>query len=219
VSEHNVLDAVPLYAIDALDPDEAAAVEAHTDTCGECRDTLAAEQELAAELALIADPLIPDPALRQRILAAAAAIPQAVPLAAHARRRRPLRRRRRLELNRVIANEQRFLDGFAGPVGSFVPLVAAKRSVKGSAQVYVSADGGTVGLVAAGLADPGSNVYQLWLLAGGQPVPVEAFRPDAHGQALVTVRRRLRSADAFAISLERTPNPPSPLGPILLRSA
>lgn len=212
-------DAAVLHALGALEPDEAVALEEHVAACLECRRELESSRETAGNLALLADPVAPGKALRQKILAAAAGLPQAIPLVGERSRHRPLRRRRRREATRALASERRFLDELVGPVRSYVPLVAARRGVRARAHLYLAAEDRAAGLVVAGLPDPGEGVYQLWLIAGGQPVPVEAFRPDATGQALVPLRRRLRAAEGFAISLEHTPNPPSPLGPIMLRSA
>jgi hypothetical protein len=214
-------DAMLLLSLDALDGQEAAAASRHAEACPDCRRVLAAGRETAAGLALAATPVAPDPALRRRILEAAAAVPQAIPLVADPRRegrvRRSLHRRRRQPGTAV--RQERFLDALGVPIRSVVALRPTGRGTRASAQVYVSVAGQPVGLAATGLPDPGTGVYQLWLLTGGRPAPVHAFRPDGGGQALVPFRHPLRPADGFAISLEAAPGLPAPRGPVLLASA
>jgi anti-sigma-K factor RskA len=59
------------YALDALDPAERDAYEEHLARCAECREAVAAFQDVAADLAYEADAPPPPPALRDRILAEA----------------------------------------------------------------------------------------------------------------------------------------------------
>jgi anti-sigma-K factor RskA len=59
------------YALDALDPAERDAYEQHLARCAECREAVAAFQDVAADLAYEADAPPPPPALRDRILAEA----------------------------------------------------------------------------------------------------------------------------------------------------
>jgi anti-sigma-K factor RskA len=59
------------YALDALDPAERGAYEQHLARCAECREAVAAFQDVAADLAYEVDAPAPPPALRSRILAEA----------------------------------------------------------------------------------------------------------------------------------------------------
>jgi len=59
------------YALDALGADELAAFEGHLSHCAECREAVAAFQEVAGELAHDSEVPAPPPALRERILAEA----------------------------------------------------------------------------------------------------------------------------------------------------
>src|SRR2546423_1670877 len=80
----------------------------------------------------------------------------------------------------------------ACPLATAVPLTGTGSGVNASAELYVSGDKHTAGLVARGLSDPGKNVYQLWLIGNNNvPVPVQAFRPDSSGLALVQIRTNL----------------------------
>jgi anti-sigma-K factor RskA len=71
---------VSAHALDALEPDEAAAVEAHLAGCESCRAAFAEAIETAAMLAMSAPGAEPPPALRDRILTAARSTPQEPPL-------------------------------------------------------------------------------------------------------------------------------------------
>jgi anti-sigma-K factor RskA len=65
-------DLTSAYALDALDADETQAYEAHLAQCEACRDELSTLVESATALAWAVDAPPPPPALRGRILAAAA---------------------------------------------------------------------------------------------------------------------------------------------------
>jgi quercetin dioxygenase-like cupin family protein len=69
-----------LYALDALDPDETAAYRAHLDAgCAVCRAEVDALHAVASDLGLHAPPVAPPVALRERLLARAAAPPPELP--------------------------------------------------------------------------------------------------------------------------------------------
>ena len=61
------------YALDALDPAEREAFEAHLEGCERCQEELASFWEVTGGLAAAADGPAPSPALRERILEAARA--------------------------------------------------------------------------------------------------------------------------------------------------
>ena len=66
------------YALDALDPAEREAYEAHLEGCEQCQEELASFWEVTGGLAAAADGPAPSPALRERILDAARAEQQNV---------------------------------------------------------------------------------------------------------------------------------------------
>ena len=67
--EANALhDLTAAYALDALDPDEARAYEAHLAHCERCREELASLSEAATALAYAPEAPTPPPELRARIL-------------------------------------------------------------------------------------------------------------------------------------------------------
>ena len=75
-------------------------------------------------------------------------------------------------------------------------------------------------MLARGLpAAPAGHAYELWALAGAQPVPAGVFTVDAAGRALLRLPPLPadQTYDAFAATLEPAPGGPKPTGPIHLR--
>ncbi len=68
-------DLLPAHALGALEPDEAAAVEAHLGGCPECARELARWRRTTEEIADAAPPVVPSAELRRRVLAAAIPLP------------------------------------------------------------------------------------------------------------------------------------------------
>jgi hypothetical protein len=68
-----VRDLAPMFATDALDADEMAAVRAHLADCPDAHDEVLAFGEAATTLLQTIQPVEPPPALKSRLLAAAAA--------------------------------------------------------------------------------------------------------------------------------------------------
>lgn len=74
-------------------------------------------------------------------------------------------------------------------------------------------------LLARGLAAaPAGHTYELWALAGAQPVPAGVFSVDAGGRALLRLPPlpEGHTYDAFAVTLEPAPGVPKPTGPMHL---
>jgi len=237
---------VPIYALDALEGDEELEVQSHLEVCPICRDALDAHMRAAGNLALFVDPAPPPADLRRRLLEAVAGSGQAEPAdprpSVAPRPRRVVRweqvvavlsaaavlalgvfsyslAHRLSERNRQLARQDQVIAGLGSPLILTVPMVASGSAVKASGNVYVSADRRSGGLVATGLSDPGKRVYQLWLIVDNQPTPLEPFRPDANGTALVPIQGNLASMQGMAVTLEQHPNLPKPRGDMVLRTA
>jgi anti-sigma-K factor RskA len=74
-------------------------------------------------------------------------------------------------------------------------------------------------LLARGLpAPPAGQAYELWALAGAQPVPAGVFSVDAAGRALLRLPPlpEGHTYDAFAVTLEPAAGVPKPTGPMHL---
>jgi anti-sigma-K factor RskA len=74
-TEHDALrDAYGLYVLGALEPAEHARLVAHLRTCDECASTVKSLREVAGALAFGVPQVAPSPALRSRVLSAAARV-------------------------------------------------------------------------------------------------------------------------------------------------
>jgi Anti-sigma-K factor rskA/Putative zinc-finger len=65
---HDVREALPAYALGALDPEERLAVEHHLETCAGCRAALEPFANVATAMASAPPPVAPPPSLRARLL-------------------------------------------------------------------------------------------------------------------------------------------------------
>ena len=65
----HVEDLVTLYALGTLEPDDQARVDRHCATCERCTDALAREQHVLANLAFLAPPAVPNPAVKLSLFA------------------------------------------------------------------------------------------------------------------------------------------------------
>src|SRR5512139_1248382 len=66
--EHSLLrENIPAYALDALDAEDARALEAHLQTCEACRAELAGYREISDNLLMTVPPRQPSSALRKRL--------------------------------------------------------------------------------------------------------------------------------------------------------
>ena len=70
MTHEDLRDALPAFAIDALDAVEQAEVSAHLETCAECRSELAVLHRVADGIGLEAPPVTPPAGLRARVLGA-----------------------------------------------------------------------------------------------------------------------------------------------------
>ena len=61
------LENIPAYALGALDAKDAAALEAHLQTCASCRDELKAYRHTSDNLSMSVPPQEPSAALRKRL--------------------------------------------------------------------------------------------------------------------------------------------------------
>jgi hypothetical protein len=72
VTHDELRDLVPIHALNALAPEEEREVSAHLAVCGACQEAFDAFQRVAGGVALVASPVAPPAALRERLLQQAA---------------------------------------------------------------------------------------------------------------------------------------------------
>ena len=76
MTHDEIRQALPAFALGALDPQEHAEVAAHVATCDACAADLVVEERTAASIGLDATPVTPPAALRARVLARVASEPR-----------------------------------------------------------------------------------------------------------------------------------------------
>ena len=178
-------DLTAAYALDALEPAEAEAYEAHLSQCEECRAQLAELNESAVALAFGAVAPAPPPRLRESILAAAAAErTNVIPL--------PQRR----WTPRVLAVSAAAAACVA--VGFTVSALKTSETRTVSAVVVLAADH-TATLQVSGLAAaPQGKTYEAWIIPrGSAPRPAGLFAGSN-----VALRGKLPPHATVAVTLE-----------------
>jgi anti-sigma-K factor RskA len=195
------------FALDAIDPEERAAVEAHLATCSECRAELGRHWETLAGLAQegTAAPAV----VWDRV---AASIEEASAPVVALRRRRPLLPRLlgaaaaiaiiALSLEVVVARGRpaTVADSYRAALSRADARRADLSGAGGQAVVVVLPDG-TGYLSASGVSDaPPGRSYQLWAISAAHAAPVSA---GVLGRHLDVVGFHYAGAvDTFAVSEE-----------------
>jgi len=242
VTHDELRELIPVFALDGLDGDDEQELRAHVESCAPCQTLLDGHVQAAANLALVAEAVAPPAELRTRLLDALEAAPQAAPVGQPARHGYHWRWWQRLaavatvaaliavgvfgivqshrlgQRDKTLAAQARFFQSLASPLATAVPLTGAGNAAKASGVLYLSPDGATAGLVARGLAAPGSKVYQLWLISDNEPSPVVAFRPNGSGLALVSIHAKLGGMQGMAVTLENRAGNKKPQGPFVLHT-
>jgi anti-sigma factor RsiW len=185
--EADVHDLTAAYSLDALDPEEARAYEAHLARCDRCRAELAELTEAAAALAFAAPAPAPPAELRARILR-------------EARRERsnvvPLRARWATPITAIAAVAACAAVGLGiwaatlsgkldrreaalsrqDRVARIVASPGSRRVVFPQGSLVVTS-AGEAALLLRNLAQPGSGrTYEAWVADGGAPRPAGLFK-------------------------------------------
>jgi len=217
-NDHEAIDGLlagyVLRSLSGEDADEADhLLSDHVPTCAACRDTLAAFQDLSADLALDAAPLTPPetllprlhrelepPASRRRpvqIFAVAASVVAVVGLAGLAVTQglRASDANSRAEDFRSAAQMALRPDSNQVPVGPVNELTAP-----GVEEFYVMGDNCP--------QPPEGSVYRVWIVAGGQPTFVTDFLPE-DGQVFLSIPFDPSRYDDLWISVEPAGSDPT----------
>ena len=202
------------YALDALDPEDARAYEAHLARCERCRDELAALAEAAGALALATEAPAPPRELRARILQ-------------QAQRERPnvvpLRRRRLAPVAAAAAvaacvavglgiwaaslsNKLDRRDAELARQQKVTAILATPdaRTISFPRGTLVIAKNGEAALVVNNLdAAPQGKTYEAWISAGGTPKPAGTF-DGGGGVVAVPLEGSLRPGASVLVTQERS---------------
>ena len=223
------------YALDALDPDERRAYEAHLVGCEQCQHELESFWETTEALAVAASGPAPSPALRQRILADVRAEPpqNVVPLA-------PRRSRRVVPVlagvaavaavvalalgiyaTSVSSDLDETRDALArSRVGAALVADPTSRTVEmapGGGRLFVALDG-QAALVLPDLGEaPAGKTYQAWVIEDGNPISAGTF-PGENGIDVVLLDGDVAEGEVVAVTLERAGGAEKPSLPPVVTS-
>jgi anti-sigma-K factor RskA len=202
-------DLAPGYALDALDEEDRRAFETHLGECERCREELVSLGDTAGALALAAEGPSPPSALRERVLEAARAQPSNVV---------PLHRRRRVIAVAGIAAAAAAalaiglwtaLDG--GPNSTRIAL----RGTEGHLVVRPSGEA-TMEISRVPRAPTGKD-YEIWVIRGGVPERAGTF--DGGGKVVITLHRPVSKGATVAVTLERDGGVEAPTGDVLFSAS
>ena len=219
------------YALDALDPDERAAFEAHYPTCDVCRADVGDHRETAAVLAAaIASP--PPDALKERVMAEVAATRQISPLlpdrVVDLAERRRARGRRAGAAAAVaalvvavvgvasIAFRADDSDDLEAVLAAPDAVVATLDGDAGTLQLVWSAERDQVALLGRGLpaAAPG-QAYALWFLLADGVAPAGLFVPDETGSLRSVLDVDDLQGNGFGVTIEPAGGSDQPTTPVI----
>jgi anti-sigma-K factor RskA len=228
VDHHEQLEQlVAGYVLGALQPEEAAQVDAHLDACVSCRELAGRLSRAVATVPLAAERVAPPPRLRARVLAAAAAggRPDTEPRFERRSRLLPLPRLRRtswpVPSRWASAALIAWLAAFAlgTSVGSHVArppatartaqyeLAGSGRLATAEGRVFLLPDASLIFVQFSGLPQPNQGrVYELWIIRpGSAPAPAGTFVPDSDGSKVLVVDRTFKGSAVMAVTSEPGP--------------
>jgi anti-sigma factor RsiW len=216
--EAGIHELTPGYALDALDPEERSAYEAHLGGCESCQRELASYWETTEALAIAASGPAPSPALRERILADARAEPQVVVPIERARGRRTTPVLAAVaavaavvalavglwatslssdldEARAALEREQAAAAVLADPDARTVALQ------EGAGRLVVGSDGRAVLVLDELDPAPSGKTYEMWIVAGGTPARAGLF-PGRDGIDVVALDGVVDGGDVVAVTVE-----------------
>ena len=222
------------YALDALDPDERSAYEAHLAGCEQCRHELASFWETTEALAVAASGPAPTPGLRERILEDVRAEPpqNVVPFEPRRRRIAPVlgavaavaavaalalglwgtRLSSDLDETRSALAREREAAAIVADTGSRTVDLAA-----GTGRLVVGQDG-RAALVLADLGQaPAGKTYQAWIIEGDNPISAGVF-PGEEGVDVVLLDGDVADGEVVAVTVEQAGGAETPSLPPIVAS-
>lgn len=230
--ENSIHELTAGYALDALDPAEREAFEAHLEDCQPCQEELTSFWEITGGLAVAADGPAPSPALRERILDAARAEQQNVVPIASRRRVSPVLASvtaiaatvviglgiYAVSLNNDLDSTRAALTAQQNAATVLADPNATTIALQSGSGHLVVADGGDAVLVLDDLAAaPAGKTYQAWVVEGQTPVSAGTF-VTTDGQAVVPIPQSVPEGAVVAVTVEESGGATSPTLPLVAAS-
>jgi anti-sigma factor RsiW len=231
IGDHPDRDDLVAYSLEALDPREAAEVEAHAPSCARCSRELEALAPAVAVLGESVEQVEPPAELRERVMAIVheEADAKQAELSGARGREEAAKRRERGGLRGLLMRPAIGLAGLAivgAGVGGY--LVADETgNGGGESTVPVVAQAGIGGTLAVGNTSSmldlhglkqltGREVYQVWVAHGSSVRPSSNFIPDSTGRAMTAVDGHLTKGTKVMVTREPHPGETAPTTPVLL---
>jgi anti-sigma-K factor RskA len=225
------LEMAEIYATGALDGRELEEFESHLAACSLCADHLTEVEDTLVLLPQSLTPLAPSAqvktALMERIEQDSAPVPAAggawswtagFVLACMV-----------MVLGAVVFQSRRMITEYetmalrlAAPQTQVVDLKPMEPSPAASARMLWDPKKCEGVFVAMGLSQlPPDKVYELWAIAGSEPIPAGTFTVDQNGCAKMNLRDlpRDKKIDKFAVTIEPVGGVPTPTGAMHLLGA
>jgi anti-sigma-K factor RskA len=228
--DHPDRDDLVAYSLGALEPREAAELEAHAPSCARCSRELEALTPAVAVLGESVEQLEPPPELRERVLAIVREEAEAKQAELRGEGTRETAKRERRGFRGLLLRPATGLAALAiaaAGVGGY--LVAGNDNGGGETTVPVvaQAQAPTGGTLAVGDASSmldlhglkqlsGREVYQVWVAQGSSVRPSSNFIPDSSGHAMTGVDGHLTAGTKVMVTREPHAGEPAPTTPVLL---
>lgn len=231
------------YLNGTLNEDEKKQFEAHLAECPECREIV----DMTGDLPYLADPVEPNPGMKARILDAVFDEEEQPTPLAEVRKKRdtppPATAKRGFRTSKwtplvaaallvsLLGNAYAFYELSDQPDAPAAPEVAfetvdlqASEAFEGTGTAALVHEEGALNLlVQANQLEPtsGDQVYQVWLLKDGQPIPTGAFTPSQENEGAVffSLDENTEGWDTIAVTLEPNRGNTTPQGEIVLSAA
>ena len=217
------------YALDALEPEERQAYEAHLEGCEQCREELAAFLQTTEALAVAASGPAPSAELRERILAGARQEPQVVvPLEPRRRRTAPVLAAAAAvaavvalalglwaaglssdldETRAALERERAAAAVLADPAARSVALQPGATT---NGRLVVDADGNAVLVVNDLGPAPAGQTYQLWIVPHGGEAASAGLSQGSDGVDVIPVEGTVDEGEVVAVTIEKAGGVTSP---------
>jgi anti-sigma-K factor RskA len=165
-------DSAGAYVLDAMTPRERTEFEAHLAICPNCREDVDELRPAAEALPMAAPPMLPPPALKDRIMAEVEREAALLASAGPAADRPPRRERRRFRLPALTGWRLAPVAAallIVGALGGALLTGGGSRTISAGANAKVQIEGDKATIVAQMPAPPEGKVYEVWVVPKGAP--------------------------------------------------